>query len=151
MAQRESGRLVEQQRRGQALANTATEAAPLLLRLEEVAGPDEAVELHQRAVERATDPGGRAQAVESAARAAVKRGGDERIQRFFATIAVHCTDEPSLSALEKAAIEADRTRGGTTVRGLLAAALVEAEPIVIDGGRGRAALLRRAARIASNT
>jgi hypothetical protein len=127
---------------------TPEEVAPLLQRLEAVAGPDEAVELHQRAVERAQSPETRVPAVEAAVRAAVKRGGPERIQQLFESIVVHCADEPSLSALEKAASDADKTRGGTVVRGLLAAALAAAEPVVVDGGRARAALLRRAARIA---
>ena len=93
------------------------EAAPLLQRLEAIAGPDEAVELYQRAVERAQSPESRAQAVEATTRVAVKRGGAERIQQFFETVALHCADEISLSALERAAGEADKARGGTAIRG----------------------------------
>ncbi len=78
----------------------------------------------------------------------MKQGGADPVRHLFAAIVVHCADEPSLAALERAAAEADRTRGGTAVRGLLAAALAEAEPVVVDGGKARAALLRRAARIA---
>src|SRR6185312_4682785 len=54
----------------------------------------------------------------------------------------------ALDALERAAAEGDRRRGNTVLRAALAAALAEANPPVIDGGRTRSALLRRAARIA---
>ncbi len=127
---------------------TPAEALPLLERLERVAGPDEAVALHERAVARAATPEGRALALTQAARVAVRHGLLDRLERFFVTVSVHAAEEPSLVALERAAAEGDHHRGGTVLRGILAAALARTEPDVIDGGRTRSALLRRAARIA---
>ena len=127
---------------------SAAEAAPLLERLESIAGPEEAIALHERAIDRATTAEGRAAAVGLATRAAVKHGSLDRIERFFAAITVHASEEPSLAALERATAEGDHRRGGTVLRGILAAALAHTEPDVIDGGRTRSALLRRASRIA---
>ncbi len=127
---------------------TPAEAAPLLDRLESVAGPEESIALLERAVHRAPTPEARALAITHAARAAVKQGSLDRLESFFAAVIVHAAEEPSLAALERAAAEGDHHRSGTVLRGMLAAALARVEPDVIDGGRTRSALLRRAARIA---
>ena len=124
------------------------DAAPLLERLAGLGGPDDIVDLYERYVRRAPAGDDRALAIDLAARAALRRGSLERQKRFLEAVVSDCADDRALGALEAAAGEADRKRGGTALRGALSAALARADPAVRDGGRTRSALLRRAARIA---
>jgi hypothetical protein len=127
---------------------STTEATPLVDRLATLASPDEAIELYERHVARAATEEDRLAALDVAVRVAVKRGSVERIQRFFVTVLAEAPFDRALDLLEKAAADGDRRRGSAVIRGALASALAEVDPHVIDGGRTRSALLRRASRIA---
>jgi hypothetical protein len=124
------------------------DAAPLLERLATLGAPDDIVDLYERYLRRAPAGDDRALAIDLAARAALRRGSLERLKRFFEAVAPECADARALAALEAAAGEGDRKRGGAALRRSLATALARAEPVARDGGRTKSALLRHAASIA---
>jgi hypothetical protein len=123
------------------------DAAPLLDRLVALAGIDQVIDLHERLIARAASFDDRAVAIAVAARTTTK-ASPHHLERFFASATSLSSGEPALGALERLARDGDAARGGTSQRRLFAHALAACEPEADDGGRVRAALLRRAATMA---
>jgi hypothetical protein len=132
------------------LANVAPgEIEPLLSRLAALtSAPGHVIDLYERQVGRCKQPSDRLGALARAAQVAAKRGANDRARSFFELALGAGVQEETLSAIEDAAREGDLDAGTTTLRTILAEALAAGGQGSRDGGRTRAALLRRAASIA---
>lgn len=127
---------------------SAAEVEPLLQRLATLAEvPSEVVDLYERQVSRAKGAGDRLPALARAAQVAAAHGASDRARGFFELALGGSIQEETLSELERIAREADEQAGGEQVRRLLASALSAGGQGARDGGRTRAAMLRRAADI----
>ncbi len=133
----------------QALTSVAAaEVEPLLERLASLAEvPAEVVDLYERQVSRAKGASDRLAALARAAQVAAAHGAGDRARGFFELALGGSIQEETLSELERIAREADEQAGGEQVRRLLASALSSGGQGARDGGRTRAAMLRRAADI----
>jgi tetratricopeptide (TPR) repeat protein len=121
---------------------------PLLQRLAALApAASEAIDVYERHVGRVKAPADRLRALARAAHVAAEKGALERAKGFFELALGGAVNEETLNALEEAARNADGEQG-TSVRRLLAESLSSGGQGSRDGGRTRAALLRRAARLA---
>ncbi len=125
---------------------------PLLDRLSGIAeSSTEVVDLYERQVSRSRQPQDRVRALARAAQVAAARGLIDRARSFF-ELALAGASPPAMELielLESYAAEGDRTAGGgDRLRRALAASFAQGGGGARDGGRTRAMLLRRAARIA---
>lgn len=125
------------------------EAEPLLQRLATLAGKGApTVDLYERHVTRAKTQEAKFAALLRAAQVAATEGAVDRAKQFL-ELALSANPKPtSLEELEAAAAAGDATAGGTTLRQALVAALAAGGAGARDGGRTRAAMLRRAADLA---
>ncbi len=131
------------------LAVPPGEAEPLLDRLAGLAEkPLDVVELYERQVSRSKLPADRMRALARAAQIAAARGIPDRARTFFELALAGLPTEETLAALEEAASSGDRVTGGEKLRRALCAAFTSSGGGARDGGRTRAALLRRAAGVA---
>ena len=125
----------------------AGEAEPLLARLAALSpAAGHAIDVYERQVSRAKLPPDRLRALARAAQVASERGAMDRARGFFELALAGGAQEETLAQLEEAAASADGTK--TDLRRTLAEALAAGGQGARDGGRTRAALLRRAAKIA---
>ncbi|MCS6900367.1 MAG: hypothetical protein RMJ98_11910, partial [Myxococcales bacterium] len=124
------------------------DAEPLLEKLAALApSPAAAIDVYERHVGRIKLPADRLRALARAAQVAAEKGALDRAKGFFELALGGSVNEDTLSSLEEAARIADGDQG-TSVRRLLAESLASGGQGSRDGGRTRAALLRRAAQIA---
>ncbi len=133
----------------------AADIEPLLVRLAALtAAPGHAIDLYERQVGRCRTPADRLGALARAAQIAVERGSTERARGFFEIALGGGIAEETIVALEEAARRGDEAIAtadaakGRTLRTILAEALAAGGQGSRDGGRTRAALLRRAAVLA---
>jgi hypothetical protein len=125
----------------------AGEAEPLLARLAALSpATGHAVDVYERQVSRAKVPADRLRALARAAQVSAERGAIDRARGFFELALAGGAQEETLAQLEDAARNADGDK--TDLRRTLAEALASGGQGARDGGRTRAALLRRAAKIA---
>jgi Tfp pilus assembly protein PilF len=125
------------------------EVEPLLGRLAALTqAPGHVIDLYERQVGRCRVPADRLAALSRAAQVAAQNGAMDRARGFFELSLAGGVQEDTLLALETAARTGDTLYGGTTLRSLLADALAAGGQGSRDGGRTRAALLRRAANLA---
>jgi hypothetical protein len=125
------------------------EAEPLLERLAAIAPtPAQRVELYERQVQRAKLPSDRAHALLRAAQVAAANEAPERARACFDLLLHGVPSEELLALVETAAKEGDASSGSTTLRHALFDALSTSGHGARDGGKTRAALLKRAARLA---
>ena len=125
----------------------AGEAEPLLARLAALSpATGHAVDVYERQVSRAKVPADRLRALARAAQVSAERGAIDRARGFFELALAGGAQEETLVQLEEAARNADGEK--TELRRTLAEALAAGGQGARDGGRTRAALLRRAAKIA---
>ncbi len=110
--------------------------------------PTDVVDLYERQVSRSKAPADRARALARAAQVAGSHGQLDRARAFFDIALGGTPSEDALSALEKAATEADAREGSVRLRRVLCDALAAAGQGARDGGRTRGSMLRRAASIA---
>jgi hypothetical protein len=123
------------------------QAEPLLRRLASIApSAGQTIDLYERQVGRAKAPADRLRALARAAQIAAEKGAIERARGFFEIALAGGVSDDALSSLEDAARDADGE--GVEMRRTLAQALSAGGQGSRDGGRTRAALLRRAAVIA---
>ena len=134
----------------QGLVSVASEEAePLLGRLAALASEGEqVVDLYERQVGRCKQPAARLRALARAAEVAIERGAEERARGFFELALGGHVQEEAIEALEAAARAGDELRQDASMRRMLAEALARGGQGLRDGGKTRAALLRRAAQIA---
>ncbi|AKT41040.1 hypothetical protein [Chondromyces crocatus] len=126
-----------------------SEAEGLLSRLSTLTQvPAHVIDLYERQVSRCKAPVDRLPALARAAQVAAERGAQDRARSFFELALSGGVQEETIVALEGAAAAGDALSGGTALRGILAEALAAGGQGTRDGGRTRAALLRRAATIA---
>jgi len=132
-----------------------TEVEGLLTRLAKLtAAPGHAIDLYERQVGRCRTPLDRLNALARAAQVAVERGSIDRARGFFEIALSGGVGEEIIVALEDAARRGDEVAGATdpsrsrSLRTILAEALAAGGQGSRDGGRTRAALLRRAALLA---
>jgi cellulose synthase operon protein C len=122
---------------------------PLLTRLAALTdAPGHIIDLYERQVGRCRAPADRLAALARAAQVAAERGAKDRARSFFELALSGGVQEDTLAALEDAARTGDEHDGTTHLRFILAEALAAGGQGSRDGGRTRAALLRRAATIA---
>ncbi|MGK3984027.1 hypothetical protein WME99_13370 [Sorangium sp. So ce136] len=133
-----------------ALASVPTaEVEPLLVRLAALAGaPGLIIDLFERQVSRCRTPADRFAALARAAEIACERGAIDRARSFFELALGGGVQEEAIASLERVARDGDERSGSTALRTILADALAAGGQGSRDGGRTRAALLRRAAAIA---
>lgn len=125
------------------------EVEPLLARLGRLVGSAAAiVDVYEHQIGRCKSPEDRLRALARAAQVASEQGQLERAGGFFDLALSGSGDPETIDALERAAREADSVSGGKTVTTRLAESLAQGGQGVRDGGRTRAALLRRAAGMA---
>ncbi len=136
------------------------EAEPFVARLAALTtAPGHVVDLYERQVSRCKTPGDRLVALARAAQVAAERGAYDRARSFFELALGAGAQDEALQKLHDSAREGDEAKGRATgadgaVRGpqslrrILAEALAAGGQGSRDGGRTRAALLRRAASIA---
>lgn len=125
------------------------EVEPLLTRLAALTdAPGHIIDLYERQVGRCRAPADRLAALARAAQVAAERGAKDRARSFFELALSGGVQEDTLAALEDAARSGDEHDGTTHLRFILAEALAAGGQGSRDGGRTRAALLRRAATIA---
>lgn len=128
---------------------TPAEVEPLLGRLAALTeAPGHVIDLYERQVGRCRVPADRLAALSRAAQVAAQHGAMDRARGFFELSLAGGVQEDTLLALEAAARTGDSLHGGSTLRSLLADALAAGGQGSRDGGRTRAALLRRAANLA---
>jgi hypothetical protein len=128
-----------------------SEAAPLLARLAAIAtAPGHVIDLFERQVLRCKKPDDRIDALARAAMVAAGRGAADRAREFFGTALSGGVQESNIAVLERAAREADASSGAgqPLVLRTLVESLAAGGQNSRDGGRTRAALLRRAAQLA---
>ncbi|WP_437825156.1 hypothetical protein [Sorangium sp. So ce1153] len=132
-----------------ALASVPTaEVEPLLVRLAALAGaPGLIIDLFERQVSRCRTPADRFAALARAAEIACERGAIDRARSFFELALGGGVQEEAIASLERVARDGDERSGSTALRTILAEALAAGGQGSRDGGRTRAALLRRAAAI----
>ncbi|WP_437787101.1 hypothetical protein [Sorangium sp. So ce1097] len=133
-----------------ALASVPTaEIEPLLVRLAALAEPPSLIiDLFERQVGRCRTPADRLAALARAAEIACERGAIDRARSFFELALGGGIQEETIATLERVAREGDERSQSTALRSILADALAAGGQGSRDGGRTRAALLRRAATIA---
>ncbi|WP_437283126.1 hypothetical protein WME90_21875 [Sorangium sp. So ce375] len=133
-----------------ALASVPTaEVEPLLQRLAALAeAPDLIIDLFERQVSRCRTPADRLAALVRAAQIACERGAIDRARSFFELALGGGVQEETITTLEQVARDDDERSRSTALRAILAEALAAGGQGSRDGGRTRAALLRRAATIA---
>ncbi|MCU0682130.1 MAG: hypothetical protein MUF34_07735 [Polyangiaceae bacterium] len=122
------------------------EAEPLLLRLAALVPPAEAPDTFERYVERAPSRNDRARAFVRAARFSLNHAMPQRASALFERAIV--SGGPSLGDDTLAPLEQGARAGGPDLVAAFAQALARAGHAFVDGGRTRAALLRRAAQLA---
>ncbi len=128
----------------------AAEVDALLERLVALAATHaDAIDIYERQVSRMKAPADRLRALARAAQIAAQRGVLDRARGFFELALGGNVNEETLNSLEDAARSADG-EGRTEVRQLLAESLAAGGQGSRDGGRTRAALLRRSAQIAQH-
>lgn len=124
----------------------AADAEPYLERVALLAPkPGDVIDLYERHVSRAKAPAERARALARAAQIAVGNGQPERARTMFELALAGSPADETVEMLEDAAREGDSLYGGDKLRRTLAASLAAGGQGARDGGRTRAALLRRAA------
>ena len=122
---------------------------PLLERLAALTNaPGHVIDLYERQVGRCKQPAERLKALARAAQVASSKGAVDRAKSFFELALGGSVQEDTLSALEDAARTGDEESDSKTLRTILAEALAGGGQGSRDGGRTRAALLRRASSIA---
>ncbi|WP_433937516.1 hypothetical protein AB3662_23120 [Sorangium cellulosum] len=127
----------------------SAEVEPLLVRLAALAdAPSLIIDLFERQVGRCRTPADRLAALARAAEIACERGAIDRARSFFELALGGGVQEDTLATLERVARDGDERSGSTALRSILAEALAAGGHGSRDGGRTRAALLRRAATIA---
>ncbi|MGK3993400.1 hypothetical protein [Sorangium sp. So ce1024] len=133
-----------------ALASVPTaEVEPLLVRLAALAeAPSLIIDLFERQVGRCRTPADRLAALARAAEIACERGAIDRARSFFELALGGGVQEETIAALERVARDGDGRSQSTALRSILAEALAAGGQGSRDGGRTRAAVLRRAAMIA---
>ncbi|WP_438030915.1 pentapeptide repeat-containing protein [Sorangium sp. So ce233] len=133
-----------------ALASVPTaEVEPLLVRLAALAdAPSLIIDLFERQVGRCRTPADRLAALARAAEIACERGAIDRARSFFELALGGGVQEDTIATLERVARDGDERSRSTALRSILADALAAGGQGSRDGGRTRAALLRRAAAIA---
>ncbi|WP_437642122.1 hypothetical protein [Sorangium sp. So ce854] len=133
-----------------ALASVPTaEVEPLLVRLAALAEPQSLIiDLFERQVGRCRTPADRLAALARAAEIACERGAIDRARSFFELALGGGVQEETIATLERVAREGDERSQATALRSILAEALAAGGQGSRDGGRTKAALLRRAAMIA---
>ncbi|WP_438002606.1 hypothetical protein WME89_26935 [Sorangium sp. So ce321] len=133
-----------------ALASVPTaEVEPLLVRLAALAGaPGLIIDLFERQVSRCRTPADRFAALARAAEIACEHGAIDRARSFFELALGGGVQEEAIASLERVARDGDERSRSTALRTILAEALAAGGQGSRDGGRTRAALLRRAASIA---
>ncbi|WP_437292099.1 hypothetical protein [Sorangium sp. So ce406] len=132
-----------------ALASVPTaEVEPLLVRLAALAdAPSLIIDLFERQVARCRTPADRLAALARAAEIACERGAIDRARSFFELALGGGVQEDTIATLERVARDGDERSASTALRSILAEALAAGGHGSRDGGRTRAALLRRAAAI----
>jgi tetratricopeptide (TPR) repeat protein len=124
----------------------ATDAEKLLERLAHITDKaGEVVDLYERQVSRCKVPADRMRALARAAQVAGARGQLDRARVFFELALSGMPSDETLTLLEEAAAEGDKTAGGEKQRRALCQALAAGGGGARDGGKTRGALLRRAA------
>ncbi|WP_437804950.1 hypothetical protein [Sorangium sp. So ce1078] len=133
-----------------ALSSVPTaEVEPLLQRLAALAeAPSLIIDLFERQVGRCRTPADRLAALVRAAQIACERGAIDRARSFFELALGGGVQEETITTLERVARDDDERSQSTALRTILAEALAAGGQGSRDGGRTRAALLRRAATIA---
>ncbi|MEZ4314038.1 MAG: hypothetical protein R3F14_38945 [Polyangiaceae bacterium] len=127
----------------------AAEVEPLLERLAALTqAPGHVIDLYERQVSRCRVPGDRLAALARAAQVAAEHGAHDRARGFFELALGGGVQEETIALLEEAARAGDTKAGGVTLRSIVAEALAAGGQGSRDGGRTRASLLRRAARVA---
>ena len=125
----------------------AEDVAPLLVKLAAlIPTPAGVIDLYERQVSRARGGEAREKALVRAAQVAGEAGDQKRARTFFDLALAGTPNEATVDALVAAAGERGLV-GGALLR-TLAEALAQGGEGVRDGGRARAGLLRRAAKIA---
>ena len=137
----------------QGLAGVAPgDAEKLLERLAVIADKaGDVVDLYERQVSRCKVPADRMRALARAAQIAGARGQLDRARVFFELALSGLPTDETLAMLEEAATEGDRIAGGEKQRRALCQALAAGGGGARDGGKTRAALLRRAAKLADES
>ncbi len=131
------------------------EVEPLLGRLAALTqAPGHVVDLYERQVGRCKSPNDRLAALARATQVAAQKGAHDRAKSFFELALGGGVQEETLEKLEQAARDGDAQTGvgpksPGCLRRILAEALAAGGQGSRDGGRTRAALLRRAATIAN--
>ncbi|EYF03700.1 hypothetical protein [Chondromyces apiculatus] len=110
--------------------------------------PAHVIDLYERQVSRCRLPADRLTALARAAQVAAERGAQDRARSFFELALSGGVQDDIIAALESAAGAGDSAAGSVALRTILAEALAAGGQGTRDGGRTRAALLRRAATIA---
>ncbi|MFO0592054.1 MAG: hypothetical protein U0441_31205 [Polyangiaceae bacterium] len=127
----------------------AAEVEPLLARLAKLTGaPGHVIDLYERQIGRCRVPADRLGALARAAQIAAERGANDRARAFFEIALGGGVQEDTIVMLEDAARAGDERAGGIVLRSILADALAAGGQGSRDGGRTRAALLRRGAKLA---
>lgn len=127
----------------------AADAEKLLERLAHITDkPGEVVDLYERQVSRCKAPADRMRALARAAQVAGARGQLDRARVFFELALSGMPSDETLTLLEEAATDGDKTAGGEKQRRALCQALAAGGGGARDGGKTRGALLRRAAELA---
>ncbi|MBM4373941.1 MAG: tetratricopeptide repeat protein, partial [Deltaproteobacteria bacterium] len=123
------------------------EASPLLQRLANLLlQPAQVVDLYERQVLRCKRPQDRLEALVRAATAAAERGALDRAREFLGNVLSGGVQESTLVAIEQSARDVDALHGGEPrVLRLFIESLAAGGQGSRDGGRTRAAFLRRAA------
>jgi hypothetical protein len=127
----------------------AAEVEPLLARLAALTqAPGHVIDLYERQIGRCRVPADRLGALARAAQVAADRGANDRARAFFEIALGGGVQEDTIAMLEEAARAGDSRSGTVTLRSILAEALAAGGQGSRDGGRTRAALLRRGAKLA---
>ncbi|AUX23481.1 hypothetical protein SOCEGT47_040070 [Sorangium cellulosum] len=125
------------------------EVEPLLARLTALMPTsDHLIDLYERQVSRCRTPADRLAALARAAEMACERGAIDRARSFFDLALGGGVQEETIATLERVARDGDARSQSVALRTILAEALAAGGQGSRDGGRTRAALLRRAATIA---
>lgn len=125
------------------------EVGPLLERLSRIVdAPGHVIDLYERQVGRCKASADRLVALSRAAQIAAERDALDRARGFLDLAISLATSDAALDSLEDAARSSDQAHDVKTLRTILAEALSTGGQGARDGGRTRAALLRRAALIA---